>query len=87
MARANMKCSGILFMLVLAFGLASLPATKASDLPARGPASVGEEGKATHFYYRILHDVPAGPNPVHNQNPIRKPPHHSRQRPLRQVPL
>ncbi|KAL3744242.1 hypothetical protein ACJRO7_013491 [Eucalyptus globulus] len=65
MARANLKCSWtILLMLILAFGLAPLPTTKARDLGGQGHAGVEEEGEAGRSLYQILHDVPSGPNPI-----------------------
>lgn len=46
MVRAYMKSSWtILLINVLAFGLASLPVTKARDLVTEGRVSVGEEAK------------------------------------------
>ncbi|KAI3423714.1 SBP-type domain-containing protein [Psidium guajava] len=71
MERANLKYSWtILLMLVLAFGLASLPATKARELVTEDRTGVEEEGKATGFHYRILPRStpipPAGPSCRHN---------------------
>ncbi|KAI3423715.1 SBP-type domain-containing protein [Psidium guajava] len=71
MERANLKCSWmILLMLVLAFGLASLPAAKTRELVTEDRTNVEEKGEATRFHYRILprntHVPPSSPSHRHN---------------------